>query len=95
MTERNPPPPAPMPGPSTGLGGWSLYFILKLLLAWRGALSAHPAPDLAFALVLLLPLRRRWLRLARDALAWPPPPFCFTTTAGSRLPPRCGGSCPS
>lgn len=71
MTERNPPPPAPMPGPSTGLGGWSLYFILKLLLAWRGTLSAHPAPDLAFALVLLLQLRRRWLRLARDALAWP------------------------
>ncbi|AXE33420.1 cellulose biosynthesis protein BcsG [Chromobacterium phragmitis] len=64
-------PKPPLSQPPAGLGGWSLYFILKLLLEWKGSLSLHPLPNLAFALLLLLPLSKRWLRLARSALAWP------------------------
>ncbi|MEN2425086.1 cellulose biosynthesis protein BcsG [Chromobacterium vaccinii] len=62
--------PAPEAAPSLGLGAWSVYFIAKLLLTWQGTLNLHPAPNLAFALLLLMPVSGRiWLRV-RAALAW-------------------------
>ncbi|POZ60538.1 cellulose biosynthesis protein BcsG [Chromobacterium alticapitis] len=59
-------PPAPV-----GMGGWSFYFIVKLAMDWQGALNLHPLPNLAFALLLLLPVPRGWPRFMRAALAWP------------------------
>ncbi|UTH73445.1 cellulose biosynthesis protein BcsG [Chromobacterium sp. IIBBL 290-4] len=55
---------------ASGLGGWNFYFIAKLLMAWRGMLNLHPLPNLAFALLLLLPARRRGPRILRAMLAW-------------------------
>jgi len=58
--------PAQLASPRTaGLGAWSLYFIIKLLLYWQGLLGFQPLPNLAFALLLLLPMVGRlqvWLR---------------------------------
>jgi len=53
------------PPRTTGLGAWSLYFIAKLLMFWQGLLGFHPLPNLAFALLLLVPMEGRlkvWLR---------------------------------
>ncbi|QEL55086.1 cellulose biosynthesis protein BcsG [Chromobacterium paludis] len=62
--------PAREPAPA-GMGGWSFYFMAKFALAWLGSLNLHPLPNLAFALLLLLPAPRGWPRFARALLAWP------------------------
>ncbi|QFI56078.1 cellulose biosynthesis protein BcsG [Aeromonas simiae] len=54
-----------------GLGGWNLYFLFKLALLWAGYLNFHPLPNLVFACILLLPLRRPSLRKVRHWLALP------------------------
>lgn len=68
--ERQSPPPASANADSwPGLGGWNYYFIIKLLLFWRGAIDFHPLENLAFAVCLLLPTPSRPWRLARRLLA--------------------------
>lgn len=58
--------PAPRSG---GLGVWSLYFVVKLLLFWQGLIAFHPLPNLAFALLLLLPVAGRLRLRLRHGLA--------------------------
>lgn len=57
--------------PPTGLGGWNLYFLAKLALFWRELIGFHPLENLAFALVLLVPLKSPAWRRARLVLAIP------------------------
>ena len=46
------------------LGPWSLYFIAKLLLLWRGLIAFHPIENLVFLAILAGPLASpRWKRL--------------------------------
>jgi cellulose synthase operon protein YhjU len=54
-----------------GIGSWNYYFIVKLLLFWRGAIDFHPLENLAFAACLLLPTPTRAWRLTRQLLAPP------------------------
>ncbi|WP_434635053.1 cellulose biosynthesis protein BcsG [Chromobacterium sp. CV08] len=65
-TQEAPPPAAPL---SLGLGAWSVYFIAKLLLSWQGTLNLHPLPNLAFALLLLIPVSGKPRLRIRAALA--------------------------
>lgn len=52
--------------PLTGLGGWNLYFLAKLTLFWRELIGFHPLENLAFALLLLIPLKSpAWQRVRR------------------------------
>lgn len=53
------------------LGGWNLYFLSKIVLAWMGALDVKLLPNLLLLALLLLPLRRRWMVLARRVVALP------------------------
>lgn len=53
------------------LGGWSYYFIAKLLMLWRGLIGVHALENLAFMALLALPLRTARLRLARNIAAVP------------------------
>lgn len=57
--------------PPAGLGGWNLYFLVKLALFWRELIGFHPLENLAFALVLLVPLKSPAWRRARLALSIP------------------------
>ncbi|MDF0604991.1 cellulose biosynthesis protein BcsG [Neisseriaceae bacterium TC5R-5] len=41
---------------SQGLAWWSLYFCAKLVLYWQGSLGLHIGLNLAFALLLLIPV---------------------------------------
>ncbi|MDN0084372.1 cellulose biosynthesis protein BcsG [Crenobacter sp. SG2305] len=54
---------------TAGLGAWSLYFIVKLLMFWQGLLGFHPLPNLALALLLLVPVEGRLKVGLRNALA--------------------------
>ncbi len=56
---------------SIRLGGWSFYFIAKLILFFRELIGFHPVENLAFAAFLVAPLASRRLRLARTVLAIP------------------------
>jgi cellulose synthase operon protein YhjU len=40
----------------SAVGGWNVYFVLKFVLLWRGLIDFHPLQNLAFFLVLALPL---------------------------------------
>ncbi|WP_322880213.1 cellulose biosynthesis protein BcsG [Pandoraea sputorum] len=53
------------------MGIWNLYFILKLLLLWAGILGFHVLPNFVFALFLVVRLRPRWARIARQVIAIP------------------------
>lgn len=53
------------------LGGWSFYFIVKLLLFWRELTGFHPLENLAFAALLLVPLASPAARRLRALLAVP------------------------
>ena len=53
------------------LGPWNLYFLSKLALAWMGALDLNVLPNLLLLAALLVPLRPRWARMARQAIAVP------------------------
>jgi len=56
---------------SDRLGAWGFYFIAKLVLFWRELIGLHPIENLAFALLLAVPLASpRWRRL-RHWLAVP------------------------
>lgn len=67
-TAIRPPPDNP---PSAGLGGWNLYFLVKFTLFWRELTGFHPLENLAFALVLLVPLKSPAWRRARQVAAVP------------------------
>ncbi|MNQ55560.1 hypothetical protein D3C85_696570 [compost metagenome] len=54
-----------------GLGRWNLYFLLKFALLWMGYLNFQVLPNLVFAAVLLLPIRNRYLAIARTLVAVP------------------------
>ena len=60
-------PPPPLQGIT--LGAWSLYFLIKFLLYWKGYIGFHALENLAFATFLLIPVRHRALRVARTILA--------------------------
>lgn len=51
------------------MGPWNLYFAAKLYLFATGRLQPVWWMNLLFALALLVPLRNRWLRIARRVLA--------------------------
>ncbi len=53
------------------LGMWSVYFLAKLFLYWKGMMGFHPLENFAFAVVLLVPVAYRWLRWLRLAVAIP------------------------
>lgn len=53
------------------LGWWNAYFLAKLALAWQGVIGLNAVENLAFALSLLVPLRRRSWAMARAVLAVP------------------------
>lgn len=53
------------------LGGWNLYFLSKLALAWTGALNVRVVPNLFLLAALLVPLRWRWARVLRTLAAVP------------------------
>lgn len=57
--------------PPVGLGGWNLYFLAKLALFWRELIGFHPIENLAFALLLMVPLKSLAWRRARQAVAVP------------------------
>lgn len=57
--------------PSIRLGAWSFYFLAKILLYWRELIGFHPLENIAFAAFLLMPVRSRTWRLARNAVAVP------------------------
>ena len=60
------PPPFGFGKASDQLGAWSFYFIAKLVLFWRDLIGLHPIENLAFVLVLAVPLASpRWRRLRR------------------------------
>ncbi|MBC7573570.1 MAG: cellulose biosynthesis protein BcsG [Herminiimonas sp.] len=44
-----------VPGHSA-VGGWNVYFVLKLVLLWRGLIDFHPVQNLGFFLLLAVPL---------------------------------------
>lgn len=54
-----------------GLGAWNLYFLIKFLLAWTGALNLQLLPNLVFAAFLLMPLPPLWLHRLRHIVAIP------------------------
>ena len=56
------------------LGGWNYYFVLKLLLFWRGLIDFDALLNLAFFALLAVPVPIRWSwhwRIARLALIVP------------------------
>ena len=53
------------------LGWWNFYFLAKLVLFWRELIGLHPLENLAFAVFLLLPLRRLVWQKARSIAAVP------------------------
>jgi cellulose synthase operon protein YhjU len=61
----------PAAQPSIRLGAWSFYFLAKILLYWRELIGFHPLENIAFAAFLLMPVRSRNWRLARNAVAVP------------------------
>ncbi|WP_280563527.1 MULTISPECIES: cellulose biosynthesis protein BcsG [unclassified Chromohalobacter] len=54
-----------------GLGAWNLYFIIKLVLYWRGAIGFDVLANLVFAAFLLMPLPPLWLHRLRHVVAIP------------------------
>lgn len=59
--------PDPTPAP-VSLGKWDFYFIVKLLLFWRGMIGFHPLENLAFAAFLLIPAKSRlWHKVKQVA----------------------------
>lgn len=53
------------------MGLWSYYFFAKLLLFFGGYIGFHFWANLGFALLLIVPLHQRWLRIVRQIAAWP------------------------
>ncbi|HYD81027.1 MAG TPA: cellulose biosynthesis protein BcsG [Paucimonas sp.] len=65
------PPSASSTPPAPRLGAWNFYFLAKFLLFWRELIGLHPLENLAFAALLLIPLRSAGQRLLRNVLAVP------------------------
>ena len=57
--------------PAPRLGWWNVYFLAKLVLYWKGIIGFHALENLAFAALLLIPLRNRALAAARLIVAVP------------------------
>ncbi len=53
------------------MGIWVYYFLAKLLMYFGGFIGLHVAENLAFAVLVALPLRHRLLRIGRQLLAVP------------------------
>lgn len=51
------------------MGLWNLYFLAKLYLYSIGTLKPEWWMNFAFVILLLVPLHKRWLRIARDVIA--------------------------
>lgn len=51
---------------TVSLGAWSFYFLAKLLLFWRELIGFHPLENLAFAAFILLPVKSRLWRRAKN-----------------------------
>ncbi|WP_322029553.1 cellulose biosynthesis protein BcsG [Paraburkholderia sp. J76] len=51
------------------MGLWNLYFLAKLYLYSVGTLKPEWWMNFAFVVLLLVPLHRRWLRIARNVIA--------------------------
>jgi len=51
------------------MGLWNLYFLAKLYLYSAGTLKPEWWMNFAFVILLLVPLRERWLRIARNVIA--------------------------
>jgi len=65
-----PPETGQNPIPATvSLGNWEFYFLVKLLLFWRGVIGFHPLANLAFAAFLLIPVKSRLWRKVRQVAA--------------------------
>jgi cellulose synthase operon protein YhjU len=47
------------------MASWNLYFLLKLYLYFKGSLVPLWGANLLFIAILILPVRRRWLRVVR------------------------------
>lgn len=52
---------------NVSMGIWSFYFLAKLLLFWRELIGFHPWENLAFAAFILLPVKSRLWRSAKNA----------------------------
>ncbi|WP_028865785.1 cellulose biosynthesis protein BcsG [Psychromonas aquimarina] len=55
----------------SGLGWWNTYFIVKIALYLQGVIDFHALENLAFVLLLLLPVSPRPLIIARNIIALP------------------------
>lgn len=53
------------------MGYWNLYFIAKLILYFSHNIGFHWLPNLAFAILLLIPMQQRRQRVARLVVAIP------------------------
>lgn len=62
---------APERAAVAGLGLWSFYFLLKLLMAWQEIIGFHALENLAFAAALTLPLSSPKQRRIRQLAAIP------------------------
>lgn len=68
-----------------GLGGWSFYFLLKLLLAATAKIELILVWNLALAVFLVLPVRPVWLKVLRQLVAFGAATALLYTESG--LPP--------
>lgn len=74
VTESSPTPtPVPVPTPTRQMtiGWWNLYFLIKLGLYYQGTIDFHLLENLCFLCLLLIPLEKRALRVARTVTAVP------------------------
>jgi len=53
------------------LGAWSVYFVIKFVLLWRGLIGLHALENIAFAAFLLMPIGSLIGRRIRLAIAVP------------------------
>lgn len=56
---------------SITLGGWSFYFLTKLLLYANELIDFHPLENIAFAIFLLIRPRNRFLQILKNGIALP------------------------
>lgn len=71
MNSRATSPSVPVAAAALRLGGWNVYFLGKFVLYGWEKIGFHPLENLAFALVLLLPVGSPHWRRMRSLLVWP------------------------
>ncbi|WP_299004590.1 cellulose biosynthesis protein BcsG [uncultured Shewanella sp.] len=55
----------------TSLGWWNLYFIIKIFLYIKGNIDFHSIENFSFLAFLLFPIHHSFLRVIRQAIAFP------------------------